>query len=197
MNTIGCGTDRAVGVSFASALWALDAVFDMARVGVDGVDISSFPGATYELFTFSQADGRWQALVEPEYYGLQMFAQAAPAGSRLLTVSPADPDTGQVQAFATRAPGDTTRVVVVNDADGARVVRVPSPRRNAGTGKLELLTAPGLTARSGVTLGGQSFAASTTTGLLAGTQKTYAVAPADGEYTLRVPPASAAMLTLR
>jgi Glycosyl hydrolase family 79 C-terminal beta domain len=197
MNTIGCGTDRVVGESFASALWALDAVFDMARVGVDGVNVSSFPGATYELFKFSHADGRWQALVEPEYYGLLMFAQAAPAGSRLLRVT--QTHDGELQAFASRAPDGTTRLVVINEgstATRAITVRALAGARASGTGTLKLLTASSLTARNNVTLGGQSFGATTTTGLLAGVQKTDAIPRSHGEYTLRVPPASAALLTI-
>ena len=193
MNTIGCGSDRAVGESFASALWALDSLFEMARVGVDGVNIATFPGATFELFDFSQAAGQWQAVVEPEYYGLEMFAQAAPAGSRLLKVSPAPKDS--LNAFATRAPDGTVRIVVINETTTRRVVRVrvSAPFQTA---TLELLTAPSLRATSRVTLGGQSFGSSTTTGQLAGTQRTDAVPPTRGEYTVRVPPASAAMLTL-
>ncbi len=197
MNTIGCGTDRVVGESFASALWALDAVFDMARVGVDGVNISSFPGATYELFRFSQADGRWHALVEPEYYGLLMFAQAAPAGSRLLSVT--QTHGRQLRAFATRAPDGTTRLVVINEGSTAAraiTVRAPPGARAPGTGTLELLTASSLTAPNNVTLGGQSFGATTTSGLLAGVQKTEAIPRSHGEYTLRVPPAGAALLTI-
>ena len=122
MNTIGCGSDRAVGESFASALWALDSLFNMARVGVDGVNIATFPGATFELFDFRQAAGQWQAVVEPEYYGLELFAQAAPAGSRLLKVSPAA--AGNLRTYATRAPDGTVRVVAINDTTASRVVRV-------------------------------------------------------------------------
>ncbi len=193
MNTIGCGSDRAVGESFASALWALDSLFNMAGVGVDGVNIATFPGAPFELFNFRHEAGQWDAAVEPEYYGLEMFAQAAPAGSRLLKVSPAP--NGPVDAFATRAPDGTVRVVAINETTTSRVVRV-RVRGATQTGSVELLTAPSLRATSGVALGGQSFGASTTTGELAGTQATDAVAPTRGEYTVRVPPASAAMLTL-
>jgi Glycosyl hydrolase family 79 C-terminal beta domain len=193
MNTIGCGSDRAVGESFASALWALDSLFGMARVGVDGVNIATFPGATFELFEFRQTAGQWRAVVEPEYYGLELFAQAAPAGSRLLRVSP--PPNGRVDAFATRAPDGTVRVVAINETTTSRVVRM-RVSGSSHAGSLELLTAPSLRATSGVTLGGQSFGASTTTGELAGTQATDAVAPTRGEYTVRVPAASAAMLTL-
>ena len=193
MNTIGCGSDRAVGESFASALWALDSLFNMARVGVDGVNIATFPGATFELFDFRQATGQWQAVVEPEYYGLELFAQAAPAGSRLLKVSPAA--AGNLRTYATRAPDGTVRVVAINDTTASRVVRVRVSGAS-GTGSLELLTAPSLRATSRVTLGGQSFGPSTTTGQLAGTPATDGVPPTRGEYVVRVPPASAAMLTL-
>ena len=198
MNTIGCGVDRAVGESFASALWALDAAFNMTRVGVDGVNIASFPGATFQLFKFSQSHGRWRALVEPEYYGLLMFAQAAPVGSRLLTVSPTPPAARHLRAWATRAPDRTIRVVVINEGVGARIVRIRA-RGATRTGTLELLTAPSLRSTSHVTLGGHSFGTSTTTGLLAdadGASRTDAVAPTRGEYAVKVPPATAAMLTL-
>ena len=193
MNTIGCGADPAVGESFASALWALDAMFAMARVGVDGVNIATFPGASFQLFNFSEAGGVWRAVVEPEYYGLEMFAQAAPAGSRLLTVSATR--TGNLRTYATRAPDGTVRVVAINETTTSRVVRV-RVTGDSQAGTLQLLTAPSLRSTSGVTLGAQSFGESTTTGMLAGPPKTDAVAPTRGEYAVRVPPASAAMLTL-
>ncbi|MBV8219106.1 MAG: hypothetical protein JO325_11625, partial [Solirubrobacterales bacterium] len=196
MNTIGCGVDRAVSESFASALWSVDALFNMARVGVDGVNISTFPGATWELFKLSQAGGRWRAEVEPQYYGLEMFAQAAPPGSRILSVSPAG--AAHLEAWATRAPDQTIRVVLINEGSTAHIVqvRLPAGTPSSTTGTLELLTAPSLKARADVTLGGQSFAAGTTTGLLSGHPTTYAVTPQRGDYAIRVPAASAAMLTL-
>jgi len=195
INTVSCGWDPAVGRSFASALWSLETLFDLAGEGVDGVNIHTFPGATYALFRFRQVNGHWQGVVMPEYYGLQLFAQAAPAGSRVLSVSPTD--TGQLRAYATRAPNKTLRIVVINEGAGARVVRVRMPARTrARTGTLELLTAPSIRARSGVTLGAQSYGKSTTTGLLAGPQRTRTLTPVHGGYVLRVPPASATLLTV-
>jgi hypothetical protein len=81
-NTEFCGWDPSVTRSFASALRALDTLFGLAGVGVDGVNIHTFPGATYALFRFAQVGRQWRGVVMPEYYGLQMFAQAAPPGSR-------------------------------------------------------------------------------------------------------------------
>jgi hypothetical protein len=193
INTISCGWDPAVSRSFASALWALEVSFELARVGVDGIDLHTFPGATYALFRFSRAGRHWQGVVNPEYYGLEMFTQAAPAGSRLLDVSPAG--ARRLKAFATLAPDGKTRIVVINEGAGPRVVDVRASG-TTGTGTLELLTAPAIGATRGVTLGGQTYGKSTTTGRLAGARRTDTVAPTQHGYRLSVPPASAVMLTL-
>jgi hypothetical protein len=133
----------------------------------------------------------------PEYYGLDMFAQAAPPGSRLLRASATGTAARQLRAFATRAPDGTIRVVVINEGSSTRTLRVAPPAGSAtGTGAVERLDAPSLAARVDVTLAGQSFGASTATGLLAGTRSTPTVAPVNGEYTLRIPSSSATMLTL-
>lgn len=194
MNTVSCGDVPAVSESFASALWSLDILFEMASVGVDGVNIHTFPGADYALFTFQRVNGRWRALVAPDYYGLLMFAQAAPAGSRLLRVS--TPSVRGLKAWATRAPDHAIRVVVINDGSRARRLAVHAATM-AGTGTLERLEAPSIRARRRVTLAGQSFGASTATGLLAGSRRTWAVAPNGDDYVFTVPTDSAAMLTLR
>ncbi len=195
MNTISCGSDDAVGKSFASALWAVDALFEMARVGVDGVNIHSYPGATYELFTFTHAPRGWRAAVAPEYYGLMMFAQAAPPGSRLLGVS--QTSAGRLDAWATRAADGIVRVVAINDGARARLVAVHAALAS-GDGTLELLQARSLSARAGVTLGGQSFGAQTATGVPAGRRRALSIAPRAQaqDYVFRLPAASASLLTL-
>ena len=74
----------------------LDTLFNLASVGVDGVNVHSLPGAAYELFTFSRRTSTgWQAFVHPDYYGMLMFAQAFPAGAQLLPVdAPGRPGQG-------------------------------------------------------------------------------------------------------
>jgi hypothetical protein len=193
LNSASCGGAPDVSNVFASSLWALDALFQMARVGVDGVNIHTFPVAKYGLFRFQRRHGSWHAFVAPEYYGLEMFAQAAPPDSRLLGWSGR---LGHVRAWATRAPGGLIRVVLINDYTAhARTLAV----RVAGAGglaTLERLQAPSVTARTGVTLGGQSFGCCTATGLLAGRSQESSLAPFRRDYVVRLPPASAAMLTL-
>ncbi|MBV9337267.1 MAG: hypothetical protein JO243_15400, partial [Solirubrobacterales bacterium] len=193
MNTVSCGGAPGISNAFVSALWALDAVFQMARVGVDGVNIHTFPRAPYQLFTFSRRHSRWRGFVAPEYYGLMMFAQAAPPGARLLRLSGA---LGKVRSWATRAPDGTTRVVLINEyATHSRTVAV----RIAGArplATLERLRAKSVTATTGVTLGGQTFGTATATGTLAGRSTITAVKPIAGAFVVRLPPASAALLTL-
>jgi hypothetical protein len=180
-----------VSNTFVSALWALDTMFAMARAGVDGVNIHTFQKATYRLFRMEHADGRWRGIVAPEYYGLLLFAQAAPPGSRLLGVSGG---AGNVRAWATRARDGTIRVVLINDSlhQRAVVLREPVPARWAA---YEALRAPGLGATHGISLGGADFGAATETGILPGPRRIF-VRGRQGVYALRLPAASAIMLTV-
>jgi hypothetical protein len=193
MNTASCEGAKGVSDTFASALWALDTMFNFAAVGVDGVNVHMLPGSNYELFTPSQTSaGTWQAVVHPEYYGLLMFAQAFPPGAQLLPVTaPAGP----TKVWATAGSDGTVRVTVINqDTLNEHDVAVQIP--NAVTpGTVESLQAPGITATSGVTLGGQTFGPETTTGTLP-PPATTPVVPAGGVYTVPVPPGSAALLTI-
>jgi hypothetical protein len=193
MNSVSCGGAPGLSNAFVSALWALDAVFQMARVGVDGVNIHTFPGATYQLFNFSRRHGRWRGYVAPEYYGLEMFAQAAPPGARLLRLSGA---LGNVRPWATRAPDGTIHVVLINDYTAqSRTVAVRIAGAQAPA-TLERLRGTGITARTGQTLGGQTFGTATTTGLLTGRSTIVTVTPTQGAYVVALPRASAAMLTI-
>lgn len=191
INNVACGGKVGVSNSFASALWALDTMFAMARSGVDGVNLHTFQRATYALFTMRRRGGRWQGRVAPEYYGLLLFARAAPAGARLLNVHGAG---GSLRAWATLARGGERRIVLINEGTQARVVvvRAPYPAPLAG---YEAMRAPGLRARGNVTLGGASFGAVTVTGRLRAPAR-IVVRSSRGGYVLRLPAASAVMLTV-
>ena len=194
MNSVSCGGAPGVSNAFVSALWALDAVFQMARVGVDGVNIHTYPKAPYELFRFTHENGKWSGYVAPEYYGLLMFAQAAPAG-----LAPAEDLRNARQRPGVGDARDRTapsHVVLINDytAQSRTVdVRIAGAQ---GAATLERLRAPGIHSLTGVTIGGQSFGTATDTGLLSGPSATVLVEPAHGAYVVRLPPASAATLTL-
>ena len=85
----------------------------------------------------------WTVSVEPEYYGLLTFAEAAPAGSRLLRIS--NPGLAHFYQFAVRAPDGSERVVLTNVGSVARTIGVTASGTR-GTGSLSLLSAKSLSA---------------------------------------------------
>ncbi len=193
INSASCEGARGISDTFASALWALDTMFNMASVGVDGVNFHMLPGSSYELFTVSHSStGAWQAFVHPEYYGLMMFSQAFPPGARLLPVSA---PSGPVKVWATQGTDGVTRVTLINqDPTAEHDVALALPGVPGGA-SLETLQAPASGATSGVTIGGQTFGPETTTGTLPGAPVSTPVDPASGIYTVALAPASAALLT--
>jgi hypothetical protein len=197
MNSASCQGAKGVSDTFASALWALDTMFDFAQVGVDGVNFHMLPGSAYELFTVSRTStGAWQAFVHPEYYGLLMFAQAFPPGARLLQTSGAGGAGSPVKVWATQGGDGAVRVTLINKDPAAEHDVQLSVSGATTPGSLEALQAPSVSATDGVTLGGQTFGAETTTGTLPASPATTPVAPVAGTYTVPLPAGSAALLTI-
>jgi hypothetical protein len=192
LNAVSCGGQRGVSDTFASALWGLDTLFELARVGVDGVNFHTVPRTINELVSSDLSGSQWSSHVHPQYYGMMMFAQAAPAGAQMIRVAGAS---GSLHVWATRARDQTMRVTVINeDPRRARTVSIRLPQPH-GTATLERLSAPHLGSTSGVTLGGQTFGEKTTTGKLTGTPHLDSVKSNGRSYTVQLPPASAALLT--
>ncbi len=132
LNTVSCGADPAVSKSFASALWVLNTLFGLASAGVSGSTSTHSRGRGTSCSGSRKTGGTWRAAVSPEYYGMLMFAQATPSGSRLLSVAP----TGipGVYVWATRAPDGTVRVVLTNEGSSPHALSVHMP------GKFETVT---------------------------------------------------------
>jgi Glycosyl hydrolase family 79 C-terminal beta domain len=196
LNSVACKGKEGVSDTFASALWMLDTLFAMARSGVDGVNIHTLPEAVYKPFTFDRVGGRWVATVRPEYYGLLMFAQAVPPGSRLLTVSPSVAAGAEVRARAVVTPTGVIHVVLINDSLTTDHVVTVRPPASVRTALLERLTAPSAEATDGVTLAGQSFGAQTTTGTLTGSFQGERLTAVQGQYQISLPASSAALVSL-
>jgi hypothetical protein len=135
--------------------------------------------------------------VRPIYYGLQLFAQAAPPGARLLAVTRHGADAG-LSAWATRDRRRRLRVVVINKSQSQRktvTVDLPAGTPATASATVERMVAPSARAKGGVTLGGRSYGAQTRSGQLAAPQGER-VHAADGRVTLSVPGASAALVTV-
>ena len=162
MGAVTCTGSDGVSNTMATALWAVDALFDTVRQGVDGVNLHSDYARVNHLFSLGLSRGAWRATVEPIYYGALLFAQADPAGSRLLAVDGGT--TATLRAWATQGPEGRVRITLINDSlDAPATVQVRLPiGLGAGNGTIERLQAPGgAYATRGVTLGGQSFGTTT------------------------------------
>jgi Glycosyl hydrolase family 79 C-terminal beta domain len=195
MGSVTCNGRPGVSDTMASALWSAAALFSVAQDGIDGVNLHTYSGLSNGLFDFTHGAGGWTADVHPIYYGALLFARAAPAGSRLLHVSLSGPPT--LHGWATTGPGAVRHVVLLNDsttAGAAVVVRAPHGVLGVRTAQLARLSAPSVSATAGVSLGGRSFGAVTTSGLLRPPVND-PVRARRGAFHVAVPAASAAVLT--
>ena len=196
MGSITCNGRWGVSNTMASALWAAGALFTVAQDGADGVNLHSFPGLSNTPFDFTDGANGWTGAVHPLYYGALLFARAAPAGSRLLTVGTSGP--ADVHVWATGGPGPTARVLLINDSLSAAATATVAPPAGyaSAPAPADALSAPSGYATNGITLGGQSFGAETSTGALP-PPVAETVTPRGGRYRVQLRAASALLLTFR
>jgi hypothetical protein len=193
VNAITCGGTAGVSNSFASALWSLNTMFGLARTGVDGVNFNTVPHSINSILNPVLAHDSPAIAVQPEWYAMMMFAQAAPPGAQILRLQKDLPP--GVEAWATRTAAGNVHVVLINkNAHGSEPVTLFVPQA-AGPAALTRLQGHGLASTRDVRLGGQTFGEATSTGLLTGTPQGALVSPVAGAYSLQLPGASAAMLS--
>jgi hypothetical protein len=193
MGSISCNGRSGVSNTFASALWLIDSLFQIASQGIDGVNLHDYPNSANGLFDFSRSNGQWLGAVHPLYYGALMFAQAAPAGSRLLRISSGSQS--ELRAWATLGPDHRIRIVLINDSLRSAAQTQIRVAGGAGPGAIERLGARSAYATAGISLGGASFGSDTATGVLPA-PKPQAVTARAGGYSVAVPAGSAALLTV-
>jgi hypothetical protein len=195
LNSASCTGKRGVSNTFASALWAVKVLFSLTAKGVDGVNVHMLPGSAYQAFSVARQSGTWSASVAPLYYGLLMFTRAFPPGARLLRLSDATNSSVGLSAWATRTPNGRIRVALVN-VNPAHTVTVALRLPGTATPlSVQPLLAPSVSATSGVSLGGESFGARTSNGVLPPPRRSAPSQALAGTYTVSVPGGSAVLLT--
>lgn len=194
-NSISCGGKPGVSNTFAAALWGLDHLFTLARLGMDRVNFHTGQWTDYTpvgQVVRSRATGALTYVnrVYPLYYAMLLFKNAV--NLRFLPVA-VNGSGANIKAYAV---GDRsiTRIFVLNkdlSASGSVVVNVEPRPRNATA---LVLRAPSLSATTGTTLGGRTIDAMTGK-LRAPRTHTLVPDPATGGYSVTVPHASAVMLS--
>ncbi len=192
LNSAACTGRSGASDTFASSLWVLDTLFNLASIGVDGINLHTLPNSAYEPFSFTHKGRVWKTFVHPVYYGMMLFADAFPPGAKLLSVSA---PTGPVKVWPTLGTDGRIHVVLINkDATTSVSVHLQLPGTPTPA-TVETMTSSGLSAAGSVTLAGQTYGGTTTTGKLTGRQATAQVNPLLGNYLITLPAGSAAMLT--
>lgn len=185
MGTISCGGNAGVANSFATALWAPDALFEFLQAGAIGVNWHLRPEAYNAPFSLGKASIRaW-----PVLYGMTMFAQMiGGSGAELLRTSVTAPNLN-LKVWAVGEPR-ADKVLVLNK--GRRTAAVSINSLHAAT--VGRLTAGGPRATSGVRFEGRWIGAD---GRWHGRLRLQRISPHAGLLRVTVPGFSAAMLEFR
>jgi hypothetical protein len=149
INSVTCGGLRGVSNTFATALWAPDALFDLARAGVNGVNLHVRADAVNAPFTIN----RGGLYARPLMYGLLMFTRMLGPHTQLVRLDLHAKPSLNLKAWATRVSGGILHVLLIDK--GNHSVRVDLHLPATGPATVQRLLAPSVRSRFGVTIDGQ------------------------------------------
>ncbi len=195
-NSVSCRGQPGVSNVFASALWATDYLARAMRSGIVGINFHDLIGEPESYSPLAAADpvrlvaGALHA--NPEWYALLLARRLL--GDRPVATSVAGGDRTLTAAAFASSSGNVHIVLVNFQPTGAaqRVVRLRLPRPFRA-GPILRLSAPGLGAKTGVTLGGRAVAANGDWQAAAALPR---VSGPPGSLVLNMAAGSAALVTL-
>ncbi len=185
LNSVTCGGRTGVSDTFATALWAPDALFELLRAGVDGVNLHVRAHAINAPFTLTR-DG---LSAHPLLYGLMLFARTLGPDARLVPVRLHAEASLHLKAWAVRVRGDDLHVLLINKSNLPIKVGLRLPATGPAT--VQRLLAPSARSTSGVTLDGQQLARD---GRWQGQPANQTITSSHQRYELTIPPLSAALV---
>ena len=188
MDSVTCGGVLGVSNTFATALWAPDALFSLLADRISGVNVHVRQGTFNEAFAIT----RRGLDPHPLLYGLLAFVRTLSSGRTLLPTKVNAPARDNVKIWAVRTAGGYLHVIVLDK--GVRTVRLPLVLPTHKTAVVEWLTAPGIGSTAGVTLAGQRL---NHAGRWTGRLRSGRLAPRRNGYELTLPPYSAALLNVK
>ena len=196
INSVTCGGVQGVSNTFATALWAPDALFELMRAGVEGVHLHARVKSINRPFSFN-AQG---LQTRPLLYGLILFTKMLKGAisARLVPVHVRTGRSLHLKLWAVRSnqseigPRSVLRVLAINKGRGAAVVHLHLP--TSSPAYVQRLLARSASSTAGVTLGGQQLDHHA---YWRGKLKVQVLRPSrNGSYVFRVRGESAAMVTV-
>jgi hypothetical protein len=152
-NSFSGGGKPGVSDRFASALWVLDFMYELASANCAGVNMQTGVNQLGFISSYSPIgdDGTGAYRATPEFYGMLAFASG---GSGELLAVRADESDHKLKAYATRQGRDRISITLINkDRLLDAVVTVAGTERLRGSTVLRL-SAQSLDAGVGITFGG-------------------------------------------
>jgi hypothetical protein len=186
-NSVTCGGKRGVSNTFATALWAPDALFTALRAGADGANLHVRSNAINAPFAITPAG----LTARPLLYGLLLFERTLGPQARLVPIKLTSARSANLSAWAVKVRGGILRVLLIDK--GERSVRVAVHVPATAPASVQRLLAPSAYSRWGVTLNGQRLNGS---GDWTGTPRPERLTAGASGYTVLVPGMSAALMTV-
>jgi hypothetical protein len=192
-NSVTCGGLAGVSDTFATALWAPDALFELLRSGVEGVNLHARVQSVNDPFDFTPSGLH----THPLLYGLILFTRMLGAHDELVPVQLHGSRSLHLKVWAVRAGEatnklNTLKVLLINKGPRSALIDLHLPTSSPAT--VVRLEAP--SASSGeteVTLGGQRL---NQQAQWSGKPQVETINPTAGGYLVRVKGESAAQLTV-
>jgi hypothetical protein len=186
-NSFYAGGAPGVSNSYASSLWAIDFLFDVAASGATGVNMHT--GGRSPGYTPIADDSGGVVEVRPEYYGLLFFTLAGTGDLLETQISSGGID---ATAYAVKAANGDLNVMIVNKDETQNMAITIETNQAAGKATLQRMNGPALTATSGVTI--QSAVVNTNGSFFPAASDT--LTPAGTQVACYVPALSAALITI-
>jgi hypothetical protein len=188
-NSVTCGGVAGVSDSFATALWAPGALFEMLSAGVASADLHLRTTPINAPFVYD--DGGVD--VRPLLYGLILFQRMLGPDAQLANSTVADDVKLGLSAWAVQVGDDRLNVLLLDkDPRGAKV-RLVVPANAGDDATVQRLIAPSANASTDVTLDGQQLDAQAE---WEGTPLTSTITGSEGVFHLRVRGISATLISI-
>lgn len=180
-----CTGIKGVSDTFATALWAPDALFNLLAAGVDGVNVHTrFNTANTPLH------GGGAPFVRPFFYGMMLFARTLGPGAALISTTVNGQLPTGVSVWPVRVQGNQMHVLLINKNSAAASITLQTGARYSA--QVQALQASSMAAGATVTFAGQQLS---DTGVWQGAHVSTTLNAQNGAYHITVPALNASLLT--